>query len=124
MGRAKYDLAGLVGRTHIREAYIDISEHTQQSTAIDLDGYRLLGLIVPTLTGPACHLQFLVSETEAGTYRSLVDNTATPESIAVGTGNVAIGSDYLSSLAGYRWVKIETQIEQGADRTFKWILKG
>lgn len=118
-----YQLPGGARRTHVIECVIDITEHTQLSEAVDLAGYALVGLIVPTMS-PTCNLHFYVAETEAGTYYEVINDDGSAFAIASGTGDCAVSTDHLAALAGYRWVKIEAQAEQIADRTFRFIVKG
>jgi len=94
------------------------------SSAVDLRGYGKIGLIAPILEDQS-NLTFFVSETENGTYRQLRAGGGGIVTITLAGGAiVAISSDALAPLEAYRWVRIHTTVEQTADQTFIWILKG
>jgi len=92
------------------------------SDAVDLRGYGLLGLILPPLT--AGNLTFEASDTETGVYVAVYDALGAAVTIVAGAGSIAIHSDALAPLAGYRWVKIVSAEDQLAAREIIWILKG
>lgn len=122
--RDDYELRGMARRTHrIEDCIITVSVDNDDSNAVDLRGYGLLGLIVPELE-QASNLQFYVSETEAGTYRQLTGGNGVAITITLAGVVAAISTDALAPLGAYRWVKIHTTETQSADRTFIWILKG
>jgi len=109
-------------KTHVVPCTIVNLNGSTTSEAVDLRGYGLIGLIVPTID--AANVTFLVSETETGTYRSLRDGTGAVVTLTTGTGAIAIDTTALATLSAYRWVKIVTSMGQSADRIFYWILKG
>jgi len=114
------ELTGFRRATHRDTVTILDTETT--SEAVDLRGYGLLGLILPDLT--AGNLTFEASDIEAGPYVAVHDDLGAPVAIVAGAGDVAIDTEALAPLAGYRWVKIVSAAAQGADREIIWILKG
>jgi len=117
-----YELQGTIRKTHVVPCIITISEDDDDSAAVDLRGYGLVGLIVPTID--AADLTFYMSETEAGTYRLLTDGAGAAVTMTTGAGALALDTTALAGLSAYRWVKIHTSEVQTADRTFNFILKG
>jgi len=92
------------------------------SSAVDLEDCEILGLILPTLVSGA--LTFTVSATLAGTYVALQSKALSSLEISATTGGVAIASDDLAGLKGYRFVKIVSATTQTVTaRTFTWLLK-
>ena len=91
------------------------------SNAVDLRGYGLLGLILPVIT--VGNITFTASDTEAGVYVAVYNALGAAVTIVAGVGSIAIHSDVMAQLAGYRWVRI-VAAQQGADREIIWILKG
>jgi len=114
------ELTGFRRATH-RDTVTILAQGTT-TEAVDLRGYGLLGLILPTLT--AGNLTFEASDIEAGTYVAVCDELGAAVTIVAGTGDMAIDATALAPLAGYRWVKIVSAAAQGADRAIIWILKG
>ena len=115
-----YELKGVIRMTH-RVEDATIEGQATESNAVDLAGYGLIGLILPTLT--ACNITFKVSETEGGTYRTVYDDLGAAFTIAAATGDRAISTDDLAPLAAYRWVKIVSSEAQGDDRICHFIVK-
>ena len=92
------------------------------SSAVDLEDCEILGLILPTLVSGA--LTFTVSSTLAGTYVALQSKGLASLEISATTGGIAIASDDLVGLKGYRFVKIVSATTQTVTaRTFTWLLK-
>lgn len=115
------ELPGTRRGTHrIEDCTIDAQG--TDSDAIDLRGYGIIGLILPTLT--ACNLTFETSETEAGTYVPIHDDTGAAELITAGTGDRAVAADDLAFLDAYRWIKAISSESQGDERILHFIVKG
>ena len=92
------------------------------STAVDLEDCEILGLVLPTLVSGA--LTFTVSSTLTGTYVALQSKALAALTISATTGGIAIASDDLAGLKGYRFVKIVSATTQTTTaRTFTWLLK-
>ena len=69
-------------------------------------------------------LTFTVSSTLAGTYVALQSKGLASLEISATTGGIAIASDDLVGLKGYRFVKIVSATTQTVTaRTFTWLLK-
>lgn len=115
-----FELNGIHRKTHRIEDVIIAAQGTL-SNAVDLRGYGLIGLILPTIT--SANLTFRVSETEGGTYRTLNDATGAAVTITASTGNRAIATDGLFPLCAYRWVKVVSSEAQEAERTLHFIVK-
>lgn len=100
-----------------------IAKDGQTSGAVDLEDCEILGLIIPTLDNAA--LTFTVSSALAGTYVTLkAKDASTALTITASTGGLAIASNDLEGLKGYRFVKIVAGAAQTtAARTFTWLLK-
>jgi len=120
-----YHLQGTMRKTHrIEDAIIPAANGDPGTTsnAVDLRGYGLIGLILPTLT--ACNLTFLASDTEGGTYAPVCDALGAPLLVAAGAGNMALATEELVFLSAYRWVRVVSSVGQGAPRTLHFIVKG
>ena len=117
-----FHLNGMHRKTFLATAIIDYDADPRNASAVDLRGYGLLGLIVPAIDNAA--ITFYVSDTQAGTYVQVQNATPAAVTIAASVGGIAIDSTVLDALKGYRWVKVHTEADQTADRTFLWILKG
>lgn len=115
-----YELQGMLRRTHRIEDCTILNTQTD-SDAVDLRGYGMVGLIIPTIT--TANLTFQMSETRTGTYRTLYNQDGTVFTITAATGNRAISADDLAPLCAYRWVKIISSEAQGGDRVFHFIVK-
>ena len=115
-----YELQGMLRRTHRIEDCTILDTETD-SDAVDLRGYGMIGLIVPTIT--SANLTFEVSETEGGTYRAVTNADGTVFTLTTTTGDMAISADDLAPLCAYRWVKIISSEAQGADRVFHFVVK-
>lgn len=116
-----FELPGMRRATH-RIEDCTIAAQGTDSDAVDLRGYGIIGLILPTLTG--CNLTFETSEIEAGTYVPIHDNTGAAETITAGTGDRGVAADDLSFLDAYRWIKVISSESQGAERILHFIVKG
>lgn len=118
-----FELPGERMATFKTTAVILYETDADDSSAVDLRGYGKIGLIVPVLEDQS-NITFFVSETENGTYRQLRAGGGGIVTITLAGVVAAISSDALAPLEAYRWVKIRTTVEQTANRTFIWILKG
>lgn len=109
------------GRSHGYNTCATVSGATE-SSVVDLHGFVNYGLMIPTIdTGD---LTFKASNIEAGTYYTVTDKGgSTAFTVAAGTGGMAIESDDLKALAGYRYIKV-VSASQTAERTFIWTVKG
>lgn len=126
-----YQLFGHVGRTHVIESQIIPAEDDQWSDCVDLAGYRAFGLLIPALEAGTTSLTFWVTDEDCTDYAiagslQLTDaaQNAIDINVTAGPGDIALSSDELSCLAGYRFVKLYVDASQTATRTFHWILKG
>lgn len=99
------------------------------STAVDLEGYKLVGIIMPTaIEATTARMTFQASNAIDGTYVSVVKNaTAIALTFAVSTYEVLDG---VSLFTGVRWLKIRMETGAGAAvaqataaRTFVFILE-
>ncbi len=109
------------GRSHGYATCTTISGATESSVC-DLEGYANYGLLIPAIdTGT---VTFKVSNESGGTYYIVKDKDAsTSFTISSTSGDVAIESDDLKALAGYRYIKCVTAT-QTAPRTFIFTVKG
>ena len=108
-----------------QNGYIDsVILNTETDSAIaDLEGFVVVGLLIPTITSQA--LTFKVAKTRTGTYYTVKSQDAsTAFTITASVGACAIECNDLEALKGYRFIKIISAGAQGADRTFTWIVKG
>jgi len=117
------ELSGYRQATHRDSCNLLHEVDDEETDAVDLRGYGLLGLIVPAVE-QASNLQFTVSDTEDGDYLDLSNADGTAYTIVLPGGVAAISTVALAPLAAYRWVKIFTTVKQTADREFLWMLKG
>lgn len=106
----------------VKEAVITIAADNDLSAEVDLAGYGLIGLIMPTLDN--CNVTFQVSDVSGGTFVDLKSAAGNAVTVTAGVGGFAVSADDLAPLCAYRYVKIETSAVQTADRTFSFILKG
>jgi len=93
----------------------------ERSAPVDLRGYGMIGLIVPTIT-PA-NLTFTVSETQAGAYVTVYNEDGQAWTLTTAAGNRAISADDMAPLCAYRWVRVVTSVAQGAQRVFRFVVK-
>ena len=108
-----------------QNGYIDtvIASGAKESGVADLEGFAVLGLIIPTITSAA--ITFKVSKIRGGTYVTVKSQDAsTAFTITASTGGCAIESNDLDALKGYRYIKVVSANAQAAERTFTWIVKG
>lgn len=91
------------------------------SAALNLRGFALKGILMPTAWGAAA-ITFQAAEAEAGTYRDLYDSAGTEVSVTVAAGRaVALSTALQDLLVGVEFLKIRSgtaagPINQGADR--------
>ena len=116
-----FELSGMRRATH-RISDCTIDAQGQTSDAVDLAGFGLIGLILPTLD--ACNLTFTVSETVDGTYRTVYVDLGAAFTITAAAGNRAISADDMAPLCAYRWVKVVSSAAQNAPRILHFIVKG
>ena len=99
-----------------------IAQDATTSAAADLEGCAIMGLLIPAID--SANLTFTASNLYAGTYYTVKDKDASTFTIAAATGSLAISSDDLTPLAGYRYVKIVASASQtSAAVTFIFTLK-
>jgi len=92
------------------------------SAVADIEGYAITGLLIPTIdTG---NITFTVSNLVGGTYYTLKDMDGATFTITAGTGAFAVGSDDLSPLFGYRFIKVVSAAQTTAAVTFTFTVKG
>lgn len=109
------------GRSHGYTTCTTVSGATESSIA-DLEGYANYGLMIPTID--SSDLTFKASNINGGTYYTVTDKDAsTAFTVSSGSGGLAIESDDLKALAGYRYVKVVCSATQTAVRTFTWTVK-
>ena len=80
---------------------------------------RLTGLWVPTLE--STKISFKGAAEDGDTYYEIVDETLGKLEVNAGTGEYLV--NLVQTVEGPAWVKIVLGTTQGADRTFKLILK-
>lgn len=102
------------------EAVID--KAGTKSAAVDLEGMKEIGLIIPTIdTGD---VTFEVSDALDGDFVALKDKSPAALTIVAGTGGFAVTSDDLKGLVGYRFVKVVAASQTTAAVTFIFTGKG
>jgi hypothetical protein len=102
--------------------YCTIALNGTASGEVDLEDCEILGLIIPALDTTT--LTFTVSATSGGTFVALQSKALAALTISSGAGAIAVSSDDLSGLRGYRFVKIVAGSAQTSlARTFTWLLK-
>lgn len=100
---------------------VTIPNNETTSNAVDLEHYRLIGIILGTITGAT--ISFLVCATADGTYVALVDQAGVAISFTA-TDNSAIGFDAAAAeLAPWRFMKLVSAGAEGAERTITLVLK-
>ena len=112
---------GVGGREH---GYVTgaIAEDGTTSAVIDIEGYAVTGLLIPTID--SANLTFTVSNLTGGTYYTVKDMDGSTFTITASTGAFAVGSDDLSPLFGYRFIKVVASAAQTtAAVTFTFTLK-
>ena len=110
------------GREH---GYVSgtIAKDGTSTDAMDLEGYSVTGLMLPTLD--TTNITFTASNLVAGTYYTVKDMDGSTFTITATTGAMAVGSDDLSPLFGYRFVKVVASAAQTtAARTIIFTVKG
>jgi len=106
----------------VKTVLLDITVSTTLSAEVDLAGYGLVGLIIPTIETGA--VTFQVAQASGGSFVDLKDKSAAAISITAGTGGFAVSADDLAPLCAYRYIKVKTAGTQLANRTFAFVLKG
>lgn len=94
------------------------------STVADLNGFCLIGLLIPPLD--AANLTFQVSATGvAGSFINLQDTTPAVLTIAAAGGNFACSDAVLTAaLAPWRFITITASAPQNtAERVFSFVVK-
>uniref|UniRef100_A0A6M3JQW3 Uncharacterized protein n=1 Tax=viral metagenome TaxID=1070528 RepID=A0A6M3JQW3_9ZZZZ len=100
-----------------------IADEGTTSAAVDTEGYGITGLLIPTID--TANLTFTVSNLSDGTFYTVKDMDGSTFTITAGTGAFAVGSDDLSPLFGYRFIKVVSSATQStAAVTFTFTLKG
>lgn len=98
---------------------ITIANGQANSGVINLQGSKILGIILPTLDSGTVKVQ--VSHDAAGTFVDVKDTTGASLAFPVGTGAFAMDADYLARFMGYPFAKIVTSVNQTALRTIQVI---
>ena len=117
--------ATLYRRTQVKEA--TIASGASLSGEIDLEGYVLLGIIMPSAWTTA-DLSFQVSDESGGTFVDLYDDNET-EVVVEAAASRGIGVDtFATTIGAFRYLKVRsgdtgTPVTQGAERTIKLVLK-
>lgn len=109
-----------MGREHQVKSVV-IADGDTESAVIDLEYNSIHGLIMPTLTSAT--LTFKVAEHADGTFVLVKSRAGTDVSVSATTGGWAVSSEDLAALAGYRYLKIVSDVAQGAERTFYYWMK-
>ena len=91
------------------------------TTAIDIEGYGIAGLSVPSMN--TASLTFEASNTATGTFYGITSSAGTLLSLTTATGGKIISSDALTFLAGYRYIKVVATASQTASVDLTFILK-
>lgn len=107
----------------VKTCLIDITADDDLSTAIDLEGCPLLGMLVPAMNGTPT-LTPMACDTIDGTYLDLLDQDGSTSAVSIqaGASAFAVSSDYLTPLAGYRFLKWKSTVPQTSDRTLTMVL--
>lgn len=90
------------------------------SQAIDLNGYSVIGLYIPTLTNGTLKPQ-VSHDNSAWSDLKEKDGTTTLQ-IAASTGGFAVDGDFLARLMGYRYLRWVAGAAQGEERTLTYTL--
>ena len=98
-----------------------IAQNGTESGQVDLEGFAISGLIIPTIT--TGNVTFKVSNSDSGTDYVLKDEDGNTITIVATTGNFAVASDFLSCLDAYRYVKIVAATQASAV-SFIFCVKG
>jgi len=100
-----------------------IAKDGTTSAEIDIEGFAVAGLFVPTLN--SANLTFQAAPTSGGTFQDIKDGDGNAVTLTAGTGNYAVGADDMAFLDAYRYIKIVASAAQTtAARTFTFSLKG
>ncbi len=98
-----------------------IAQSGTLSSAVDLQGFGLVGLIIPTIDSG--NVTFQVSDDNV-TFVDLKDKAGTAIQVTATTGGFAVSADDLTPLSAYCYIKVKTSVAQaGGARTFKFVVK-
>ena len=99
-----------------------VSSGDTVSSAADLNGFTVAGLIIPEIDSG--DISFQACDTEDGIFVSLVDTSGTPVAIAAGAGNIAVSdATLINALAPWRFIRVVVAAPQAAPRVFKFMVK-
>lgn len=118
-----------LSKVAVPQALVDISEDDDLSEAVDIQGYRVVGVVTPdTLTGNGTlDLILQVDPDGSGTFYEVMDEAGQDFATAAVWQNVSVDELLQMEIARQTHVvgaqaKLALSAGQAADRTFKLIL--
>lgn len=90
------------------------------SNTIDMNGFSVVGIIIPTITNAAITPKVSADGTTFFPLKEK-DGSTTLE-IAASTGGFAVDADFCARLSGYRYLKLVSGASQGAERVITVIV--
>ncbi len=118
-----------LSKVAVPRVLVDISEDDDLSEAVDIQGYRVVGVVTPdTLTGNGTlDLILQVDPDGSGTFYEVMDEAGQDFATAAVWQNVSVDELLQMEIARETHVvgakaKLALSASQGADRTFKLIL--
>lgn len=112
---------GGAGRQH---GYVagTIDKNAVSTGAVDLEGYTIAGLMIPTIDSAS--VTFRTCNTATGTFVDITSSAGTVHSIDAATGGKVIDADALTFLSAFRYIEIVTTASQTtASVDFTFIVK-
>lgn len=106
---------------------VTIAASASVSGEIDLEAYRLVGVVMPSGWTTAA-LTFTAASTSGGTFQNVYDDAGDEVTVQAAASR-SIGVDYAAgALAPWRYVKVRsgtsaTPVAQAAERTITLVLK-
>lgn len=110
---------------------LDYSEDSQHTAGINLQGFPVLGLLVPVLNNsPIITVEISL---DGSTWLAVMKSNSTTAAVSIqgGATAFAVGSDELTQLAAYCGhlrtvpdlkVRLVLSVAQTADRIFSWVV--
>ncbi len=120
-------VASQIGRQYTVKL-VTIANGQSLSGQIDLEGYALVGIYMPS-AWTAADLTFQATDVSGGSFQNVYDDQGNEVRVTV-SASCCIGIDAVAgALAPFRFMKIRSgtsavPVAQGADRTIKLVLKG
>mgnify|MGYP001575742486 CR=1 FL=1 len=98
-----------------------IAASATTSSEVDLEGFPVISLVVPTITTGT--ISFQAATASGGTFYAVKGEDLVAFDIDSGTGALVVSADDLTALSACRYVKLVTSATQAATRTFTFLLK-